>query len=668
MKLVGASNIALKRGSIGAKLLGLVSLVVAGTVLALTVNSVRRESQTYIQHTYSSLSANAHIIGVANADAVARQDRMEILQHLTVIGKLPDIHYVEVYDRAESSLAQLGDGTLVQPRNLQLSDGSAPGLFKILNSHTLSVSEPIYHSGQKIGSIIVYGHTSKLKTRLYGMVIDTFVLAIAILGSAILLTLIMQRSVVGPITRLTRVMDKIQITEDYSHPLKETGDDETGRLIRSFNTMLGKLHERDARLSRYSAELQEEVAARTSELEAAKNEAERANRAKSDFLAVMSHEIRTPLNGMLAIAELLAKAPLADRQKKHASIILNSGRSLLTIINDILDLSKVESGKLDLELIDFSPQGLMEETMMLFEEKASSKGLSLSVDLSGYKGGHMVGDPVRIRQVMNNFTNNALKFTDKGSIRLILSTLEQGENGSVLYFAVEDQGIGIPEDKQARVFEAFSQADQSTTRKYGGTGLGLAICERLVNAMKGRIGVKSRVGVGSRFWFAIPVGHAKAPVLETPPTEEAIEVLPVISSASSSKVLRILVADDNPINQEVVREALADQHCKVDAVGDGRAAVAARKAQEYDIIFMDGSMPEMDGPSATRMIRGWELVCGEYRTTIVALTADAAGQSRQAWAEAGVDDYILKPFTLDQIVACVNHFAQAAPYTDVKAA
>ena len=300
-------------------------------------------------------------------------------------------------------------------------------------------------------------------------------------------------------------MADVRESQDFTTHVERQSDDETGTMVDAFNDMLVNIRERDERLSEHRAQLETKVEERTKDLRVAKEDAESANAAKSEFLATMSHEIRTPMNGMLVMAELISGAELAPRQQRYAEVIVKSGQSLLSIINDILDFSKIESGSMDIEQIPLDPATVIDDVLNLFWERASSKGL----DLAGYVEADVPmviqGDPVRLNQVLSNLVNNALKFTEKGHVCVIARKLpEPGPDGAMMVeFAVQDSGIGIPEDKIDTIFSAFSQADQSTTRKYGGTGLGLAICKRLAHAMGGQIGASSTPGEGSVFAFTV---------------------------------------------------------------------------------------------------------------------------------------------------------------------
>jgi len=385
------------------------------------------------------------------------------------------------------------------------------------------------------------------------------------------------------------------------------------------------------------------------ELEQALGAAQEATRAKSDFLATMSHELRTPLNGILGMAQML-QLPQVDEATRHdyARTILNSGQSLLRLLNDILDLSKVEAGRLELEHSVFDLKQLMADTTLAFEELAQSKGLTLETRYCHLRSSHYLGDPLRLRQMVSNYLGNAIKFTPQGTVVLEVGEVSTDGQTAQLEFSVSDSGIGIAPEKHALLFKPFTQADSSTTRQFGGTGLGLSIVARLAELMQGQVGLESNVGIGSRFWFRA----ATEPQAKLAPSAAG---LPAASNAtgSASRALsgHILVAEDNPVNRMVAKALLESQGLEADFVEDGQAAVdAATSGKSYDLILMDIQMPVMDGQQATRCIRDWQSAHGAPRCHIVALTAGAFEDDRQRCKEAGMDDFLAKPIDLGSLV------------------
>ena len=395
-----------------------------------------------------------------------------------------------------------------------------------------------------------------------------------------------------------------------------------------------------------------------------------ASRAKSQFLANVSHEIRTPMNGILGMAQMLLQPNLNDSVRDHyARTILSSGQTLLTLLNDVLDLAKIEAGKFRLDSTVFSPEALMHETCNLFGGAALAKSLQLDHQWHGAPGQGYVGDSNRLRQMLSNLVGNAIKFTRSGRVHIEAQVIERTPETSVLEFSVSDTGIGIPADKLGLLFKPFSQTDNSTTREFGGSGLGLSIVINLAKAMEGDVGVSSEPGQGSRFWFRVTVAQAK----DMPDSGKADQT-PIESSAAEEVVTlagHVLVAEDNPVNCMVIESLLTQLGLTVTLVHDGQQAVEAitqaatsprtDQHQRPDLILMDLQMPVMDGYNATKTIRQWESAHQGAQLPIIALTADAFEEDRQHCIAVGMNDFLTKPISLHALQASLTRWLAVKP-------
>ena len=597
-----------------------------------------------------NLQIQAEIITENSLAALAFMDDNAVQKTLGTLKYNPDIMYAGMYDAQQQLLGSYRHNN--HPDEFILSNDelvTAPRLYE--SNHFVQIIQPVYLNDELLGHLVLQATFDSFNKKLqnyFFIILGVFVTTLLL---ALYLSSQLQRIVSRPIINLVNFIHDVTESKKYNLQANKESNDEFGDLIDAFNEMLVQLNlsfqkrdEAQQALSHNLTHLEDIVSAQTLDLQKSLEVADAANRSKSDFLANMSHEIRTPMNAIIGMTYLVQRTNLNDNQRNHIDKIGVAAQALLSIINDILDFSKIEAGKLALENTVFSLDNLLSDSLDILKIKAEQKNVPLFCVVSPDTPRQLLGDSLRLGQILVNLISNAVKFTSQGEVVLTVTSKNSANHIVELCFSIRDTGIGMTDEQINSLFQPFSQADSSITRQYGGSGLGLTICKQLATLMGGEISVNSVYGTGSTFTFTVTLAQAAFNQVA-----QIVEKLPI----QNYHAQQILLVDDNEINQEIAYELLTSMGLQVQVANNGKEGLTRALAEPFDLILMDIQMPIMDGLTATRLIR---LEKSLDDLPIVAMTAHAMQGDKEKSLAAGMNDHLTKPIEVEKLVAMLNRW------------
>ena len=615
---------------------------VAAVAVATAMAALLVAYPTFIIHEWNSDRSRiqnqrevlADVLAANVAATLVFEDREAARDTLGSASKIPGVSAVWLFDTGGAPFADYSaDIGADQPSSAPSTYGSR------FERDRLIVSAPVQIVDDRVGTLVLVSNLEELDQMVLGYTLVSLLGLCGALGLALITSTWLARGVIRPVRLLSKAMVTVRESGDLDLRVSPHGHDELAALTDDFNALLQRLRDNDGALRAAMCDLVE-----------ARDQAETANVAKSQFLANMSHEIRTPLNGVLGMAQVLESADLPDEQKQRVAVIRSSGEMLLAVLNDILDISKIEAGKLEIFPEDFELADAIQSAFDGFEGLAAEKGLVCRLEIDPSITGVWHGDSVRTRQIVSNLLSNAVKFTESGSVEVGVRARDAG-----IEIVISDTGIGIAPEVLPHLFAKFSQADGSTTRRFGGTGLGLAISRELAQMMGGDITVESRLREGTCFTVRLPMQRVASSSDEMRPPDRGQ------TPSVEYRQLRFLLAEDNPTNQMVARALLEPLGVDLRMTSDGLEALECWRAGEFDLVLLDIQMPRMDGTDVARAIRSEEARTGRTRVPILALSANAMAHQIATYLEAGMDGHVAKPIEVGRLYGAIEEALHGPP-------
>lgn len=635
------------------RLIAAIMLLLAMTIIAISATYYSSQKAYLTEKNLTDLKTVSQIMVNDLTSALLFNDPQSASNTIKSLKFADYIVHAEVFDKNDDSFSsyhQKMDFIPLHSKSMIQRITLADPMITFRDKRGLHIYTGMFSEDERIGVLYLMDDLSELSSALNRLFYSVALTALIVAIISILLGLKLVDIITQPLNEMLTTIREITEEKNYTPRTPTATIKEFKELSHAFNEMISEIEQRDQRLAEINVELEERVKARTTELETTLQLANQAIEAKSNFLAIMGHELRTPLNGIIGFSELLAMTEVPAEAEEQIALLNQSASNLMELLNEILDFSKLEADKVELEEKSIDAFSFMNSLLEINKIKAKRKDLKIVLEVDE-RLRNFTGDPLRLRQVLNNFIDNAIKFTHQGHVTIKLKKQLHRKQPTIL-FEVQDTGTGIRSEQLEHIFNPFSQADNTVTRKYGGTGLGLAICSQLINLMDGAYGVESEIGKGSLFWFRLPLRQNDQVSIDFSDTRSTKQNI----AEDNHLECQLLLAEDNETNQKLAVKLFAQFDLVPDIANNGREAIEMATQRHYDLIFMDYHMPEMSGLEAIEHIRDPANNNPNMSTPIIAMTADTQRSINNKLTEAGVDEVFLKPYRFADLKALLDRW------------